>query len=365
MIPVILSLILSSPAFCQKAVMENVPSSRYAIKVDTTAGRVDIATTSYTGGVANTGLFVASNVVVGTLANKNACVIYATGAVSCLGVNLSTITAGSFVLKAGDTMTGPLVINSPTGSINVSTQALASGATAQFGSGGGTIIGTNIQVINNQNSTNAGIATHNSGNVETAIFAESGGTGSVGTTSNHPLKFLTNNTEVARFTATGALNLPNAVNLSSTAVLAPGGAIILNPAGGNTLNNSGGFAVYATSIDGASQSSGCAVVVNMNGTTGALTETFQFTSTITVSIALASTQKISGVLLQTCAPGASCLVGIAGIYRVFAANVISNQLGTSATRCQVGSNVSFTDSLFGYSLESNGGASAIWVKLDK
>src|SRR3990167_10850716 len=72
------------PATAQRAIMEGVPSTRYAIKVDTTNGRVDIATTSYTGGVANTGLFVASNVVVGTLSNKNAVVIYATGTLTAL-----------------------------------------------------------------------------------------------------------------------------------------------------------------------------------------------------------------------------------------------------------------------------------------
>lgn len=70
--------------------MEGVAASRYTIKVDTSNGRVDIATTSYTGGIANVGLFVASNVVVGTLTGKNAVVIYATGTIVLNGNLVST-----------------------------------------------------------------------------------------------------------------------------------------------------------------------------------------------------------------------------------------------------------------------------------
>jgi len=68
--------------------MEQVPSSAYAIKVDTQNGRVDVATTSYNWGIANVGLHIASNVVVDSLGQHNACVIYATGTVTCLGVVL-------------------------------------------------------------------------------------------------------------------------------------------------------------------------------------------------------------------------------------------------------------------------------------
>ncbi len=287
-------MLCAAPAVAQKAVMEGVNASRFTIKVDTTNGRVDIATTSYNWAIPNVGLHVASNVVVDSTNTHNACVIYATGSVSCLGVTLGATPGISTGVVTTAALTGTGSSSSP--------------------------LGVSFSSVPSLGQANA---------------------------------FTGNNTYAGSET------------FSSTVALAPGGEIVLNPSGGNTLNNSGGFAVYATSIDGASESSGCAVVVNMNGTTGAVNEAFQFTSTTTASIVLASTQKIPGVLLQTCAPGASCLVGIAGIYRVFASNAVSNQLGTSGTRCQVASNASFTDSLFGYSLETNSGASAIWVKLDK
>ena len=96
--PSLLLLFLALPAVAQRAVMEGVNASRYTIKVDTTNGRVDIATTSYTGGIANVGLFVASNVVVGNLTDKNAVVLYSTGSANVLrGVTTSTVNVGNFI----------------------------------------------------------------------------------------------------------------------------------------------------------------------------------------------------------------------------------------------------------------------------
>lgn len=93
-----LLMTIATPLMAQRAIMEGVPSTRYAIKVDTTAGRVDIGTTSYTGGISNVGLFVASNSVVGSLSNKNACVTYSSGSVSCIGASTfqSSSTASAF-----------------------------------------------------------------------------------------------------------------------------------------------------------------------------------------------------------------------------------------------------------------------------
>ncbi len=94
-----LSLLLlvgaAAPALGQRAIMEGVASTRYAIKIDTGNGRVDIATTSYSWGVANVGLHVASNVVVDSTGTRNAVVIYATGSIMLNGRQVSTSTVFS------------------------------------------------------------------------------------------------------------------------------------------------------------------------------------------------------------------------------------------------------------------------------
>lgn len=123
----LLALLLASPAMGQRAIMEQVPSSRYAIKVDTQNGRVDIATTSYNWGVANVGLHVASNVVVDTLAVHNGCVIYATGSITCLGQVLGGV--------------GPAGPTGPSGQSNL---AVATGTSAGFGS----VVSSPTAVIN-------------------------------------------------------------------------------------------------------------------------------------------------------------------------------------------------------------------------
>lgn len=124
MLTAIMILLASCASAQTKSIMEGVPSSRYTIKVDTVAGRVDVGTTSYTGGISNVGLFVASNVVVGNLAFKNACTIYSTGSVNCINASMS----GSIV--AGSSVT--------TGILSVSSQITAGSsvtASAFFGDG--------------------------------------------------------------------------------------------------------------------------------------------------------------------------------------------------------------------------------------
>ena len=104
-------LLGSSSAFAQvRTVMENVRSTKNVIFVATrTTPGLFASTDSYNGVVSNVGIFTTSNVVVSdTRADK--CVIYATGSISCLGVTLSSGAAGSFVQKAGDTMTGHLSV---------------------------------------------------------------------------------------------------------------------------------------------------------------------------------------------------------------------------------------------------------------
>lgn len=95
------ALLFASRAHAAIALMENVNATRNTIKADVTNGRVVIGTTSYTGGISNVGLFVASNVVVGTLANKNANVIYATGTIVTSGVTASTANVSQFIDLTG------------------------------------------------------------------------------------------------------------------------------------------------------------------------------------------------------------------------------------------------------------------------
>lgn len=127
---VALLMAIAAPASAQRAIMEGVAASRYTVKVDTVNARVLIDTTSYTGGISNVGLFVASNVVVGNLTNKNACVIYATGSVTCLGVNLSSgpatlgISTGAAVnasMTGAGTSSSPLGVNSSSGTLQGNT----------------------------------------------------------------------------------------------------------------------------------------------------------------------------------------------------------------------------------------------------
>ena len=105
-------MLLAGPAAAQRAVMEGVAASRYTIKVDTRNARVEICTTSYNGGVSNVGLYVTSNVVVGTAANRDACVLYATGSITCLGVTLSSgVTGPTGPAGPASTMTVAGVVN--------------------------------------------------------------------------------------------------------------------------------------------------------------------------------------------------------------------------------------------------------------
>jgi len=75
------------------------------------------------------------------------------------------------------------------------------------------------------------------------------------------------------------------------------------------------IAIYATSVDGATQSSGCIVAVKMDG--NLITDSKVFTSSTTLEGQDKKVQGIiPGVLLETCAQDALCKVGIRGIYHV-------------------------------------------------
>ncbi len=113
----------------------------------------------------------------------------------------------------------------------------------------------------------------------------------------------------------------------------------------SSINNSDGLGMnlfgltmWAKSIDGASQSSGCVVAAGMvNGSVG---NVMQFTSTTSAALDFNIGGHTPAVLLETCAPGAFCRLGVFGIYRVYSTNVgidySSSQFPqTAATRCQV------------------------------
>lgn len=140
---------------------------------------------------------------------------------------------------------------------------------------------------------------------------------------------------------------------------------------GNALNQLGSF-VWAKSIDGITESSSCLVAVqsmntNANGawfTTSSDTGTLTFTSTTTV-LAQIGTQLIPGVLLERCAPGAFCRVGIFGIYRVPVGSSTSNQYAAfSATRCGIGPDNAFDAAAAALILSGNATAGqSAWIRL--
>lgn len=118
----------------------------------------------------------------------------------------------------------------------------------------------------------------------------------------------------------------------------PGSYMMMNKSDGLMLNLSGS-AVYAKSVDGATQSSGCVVAIGMSGS--AANAVMRFTSTTTANMVLDNNTALrGGVLLESCAPGSFCRVGTDGFYRVKTTNLSYTPAGNSAlnfssTRCSV------------------------------
>lgn len=110
-----------------RTLMEGIPSSNGEFLVSTTTRRVDIATTTYVGHEVNVGLHVSSNVVIDSAAKPDACVFYASGTITCLGVTLSgaiasTVTVVSPLSGIGSSF-NPVALTGaiPTGQVNLST----------------------------------------------------------------------------------------------------------------------------------------------------------------------------------------------------------------------------------------------------
>lgn len=136
---------------------------------------------------------------------------------------------------------------------------------------------------------------------------------------------------------------------------------------GNAKYLDTGIAIWAKSVDGATQSSGCIVGVTMSGAVD--TANAQFTSTTSATaFQVNNTGVYPGILLTpSCVPGTYCLVGIAGIFRVTSAGTFSGPFFTnSTTRCQIGSNGTTFDGLaYGYLMNTAGctAGQPCWVRM--
>lgn len=143
-----------------------------------------------------------------------------------------------------------------------------------------------------------------------------------------------------------------AVAQASATYTTPGGFVSAGgPSQANSLNK--GRGIWATSTDGAVQSSGC--VVSVLFADGGDTTAPTFTSTTTNNSHLNGYR--AGVLLETCSPGMKCRVGIGPgqPYRIRAdASGIAEAAGWlfSATRCMAGSQAAVNDNLHGYKMQS-------------
>lgn len=121
--------------------------------------------------------------------------------------------------------------------------------------------------------------------------------------------------------------------------------------------------VWAKSVDGATQSSGCVVALSMSDAGNSSSENafMQFTSTTSVD------QYGPAVLLDnTCAPGAYCRVAVSGLVRATGKSgiAIGVCVATSDTRCQsaTGGAVSSNSTCVGTALSTtNGGGQWFWV----
>ena len=143
-----------------------------------------------------------------------------------------------------------------------------------------------------------------------------------------------------------------------TSTIASRGSIIHgSPTAGAGVNDALQL-IWAKSVDGATQSSGCVVAMTMSSAGNSATETafLQFTSTTTSAL-----NSALGVLHEQCVPGAVCRVAVGGLVRVRAEAGIA--LGncvrtTSANRCHMGDTAdhSATAGCKGYAMSTTNGA---------
>jgi hypothetical protein len=170
----------------------------------------------------------------------------------------------------------------------------------------------------------------------------------------------------ATTTVSGSLAHPfgSAVSYANGAVTVYGDATT-----GNMLNSSG-VAVWAKSIDGITQSSGCLVAMQFANTNAkgawfsasADTATLVFTST-TTTLTNVGVAIMPGVLLDTCAPLSICHVGIKGMFRVQTTGASSQYPDFTTTRCAAGADNAFDASAVGGYMNASPAAGMTWIQL--
>lgn len=162
-----------------------------------------------------------------------------------------------------------------------------------------------------------------------------------------------------------ASNTFSTVNVSSSLRVNPGAFLEYGaPAAVNPLNVGQGV-YWATSLDGASQSSGCVVAVYFSS--GSADGAMRFTSSTTI---WNSVDQTTGVLLESCAPSRPCRVATSGIYRLQAGPLIGDAdfITPSTTRCKVAGVGTWDGTVFGRKMTGQAGVSPsefLWVSFDR
>ncbi len=133
-------LLLGQSAHAARAVMEGIKATKETIFIDTGTARVHIGTGSYGGGIQNVGLFVGSNVVIGTISGANNVVIYATGSVMVLG---SQINSSYSITYSTLSATQQLWLSTMT-ALNPSGIYISSPVVALYGVSAGSLTATSI-----------------------------------------------------------------------------------------------------------------------------------------------------------------------------------------------------------------------------
>lgn len=168
----------------------------------------------------------------------------------------------------------------------------------------------------------------------------------------------TSNTFKASQNGSGYVNLLTSNSTSTISSLTiTGQGYGLNGSTGTYLNQFD--SIQAISFDGATQSSGCVVIVNAGNGNNANTNWLTFTSTTSIG----TTPMMAVLMDNTCAPGAVCNLAVKGLIRAQtnASQTVGQALETSGTRCQ-GTTTGLGANLGGIVLKSDGSTwSTIWM----
>ena len=164
---------------------------------------------------------------------------------------------------------------------------------------------------------------------------------------------------------TGDMILASINQVTGSIRISTGGFLAFGDVGVSLNTGSG---LYAKSMDGATQSSGCVVVVYFPDG-GAATDLPLFTSTTTSPVGYATAK--AGVLLESCSPLSTCKVGF-GTGQPYRIQADSSGLSagdpsftTSATRCRAAAQAVYNDNAHGTKMQS-GAVSAnafFWARL--